>query len=71
LFCSRLLPRRAPFCGADRQFWPDLLKEGFNCRDLGTHGVNPVMIRGERIENERCAVALWGPRRYISGSKSP
>jgi hypothetical protein len=35
-----------------------------------THGIDPVMIRGERIENIG-AVALWGPRRYISGSKSP
>jgi hypothetical protein len=29
------------------------------------------MIRGERMENERAAVALWGLRRYISGSKFP
>jgi hypothetical protein len=24
----------APFFGAEGEFWPDLLKEGFNCRDL-------------------------------------
>ena len=29
------------------------------------------MIRGERMENEGAAVALWRPRRYISGSKFP
>jgi hypothetical protein len=29
------------------------------------------MIRGERIENLGGAVALWGLRRYISGSKFP
>jgi hypothetical protein len=29
------------------------------------------MIRGEWIENTRAAVALWGLRRYISGSKFP
>jgi hypothetical protein len=57
------------------EFSPDLLKEGFNCRDpghtrvcLGAHGDGPVMIRGERMENEAVTVALWGPRRYISGS---
>jgi ATP-binding cassette ChvD family protein len=27
------------------------------------------MIRGERMENEGGAVALWGPRRYISGQQ--
>jgi hypothetical protein len=32
-----------------------------------THGVGPVLIRGERIEN----IALCGLRRYINGSKFP
>ena len=32
-FSSRLWPLGACFC-AENQFWPDLLKEGFNCRDL-------------------------------------
>jgi hypothetical protein len=35
------------------------------------HGVSSVIIRGERMENDGAAVALWGPRRYISGSKFP
>jgi hypothetical protein len=60
-----------PFPGADRQFWADLLKEGFNCQDPGKDGDDPVMNRGERMENIALAVALWGPRRYISGSKFP
>jgi hypothetical protein len=62
---------QSAFSGAETQLWPDLLKEGFNCHDPGKHGVGPVMIRGERIENARPAVALWGLRRYISGSKFP
>jgi hypothetical protein len=62
---------RSAFCGADRQFWADSLKEGFNCPDPGKHGVNLVMIRGEQMENICAAVALWGLRRYISGSKFP
>jgi hypothetical protein len=57
--------------GADRQFWADSLKEGFNCHDPVKHGVGPVTIRGERMENTGAVVALWGPRRYISGSKFP
>jgi hypothetical protein len=57
--------------GAETQLWPDSLKEGFNCLGPGKHGVGPVMIRGERIENAPAAVALWGLRRYISGSKFP
>jgi hypothetical protein len=34
-----------------------------------THGDGPVFIRGERMENERLTVALWGLRGYISRSK--
>jgi len=59
------------FFGAENDFWPDLLKDGFICRDLCPHGVHPVFIRGERRENGFPAVALSGPRRYISGSKFP
>jgi hypothetical protein len=59
------------FFGAVRQFWADSLKEGFNCHDPVRHGVGSVTIRGERTENTGAAVALWGPRRYISGSKFP
>jgi hypothetical protein len=57
--------------GAENDFSPDLLKDSFNCRDLGNHGVNPVFIRGERMENAAPSVALWGLRRYMSGSKFP
>jgi hypothetical protein len=39
------------FFGAENQFLPDLLKDSFNCRDLSPHGVYPVFIRGERMEN--------------------
>jgi len=39
------------FFGAEDEFSPDLLKEGFNCLDLGPHGDQPVFIRGERMEN--------------------
>ena len=39
------------FCGAENEFSPDLLKDSFICRDLGSHGVHPVFIRGERMEN--------------------
>jgi hypothetical protein len=35
------------------------------------HGIHPVIIRGERMENAERAVALSGLRRYISGSKFP
>jgi hypothetical protein len=48
----------APFLGADRQFWLDSLKDGFNYHDPGKHGVDPVMIRSERMENIRRMVAL-------------
>jgi hypothetical protein len=68
---SRLLSRESAFWGAGRQLWADLLKDSFNCPDPGKHGVDPVMIRGERMENTGAAVALWGPHRYISGSKFP
>ncbi len=59
------------FFGAENQFSPDSLKEGFNCRDLEGDGDQAVFIHGERMENASAAVALWGPRRYISGSKFP
>jgi hypothetical protein len=39
------------FFGAEDEFSPDLLKEGFNCLDLGPHSDQPVFIRGERMEN--------------------
>jgi hypothetical protein len=59
------------FFGAETSFQLDLLKDGFNCRDLTPDGDHPVFIRGERMENASPAVALWRPRRYISGSKFP
>lgn len=35
VFRSRPLPRwKRPFWGVEGEFWPDLLKEGFNCNDL-------------------------------------
>jgi hypothetical protein len=39
------------FFGAENEFSPDLLKDGYNCRDLSAHGDHPVFIRGERMEN--------------------
>jgi hypothetical protein len=57
--------------GAENEFSPDLLKDSFNCPDLARHGDHPVFTRGERMENAGGAVALWEPRRYISGSKFP
>src|SRR2546429_3537195 len=39
------------FFGAENEFSPDLLKDSFNCRDLSPHGVYPVFIRGEWMEN--------------------
>jgi hypothetical protein len=56
--------------GAENEFSPDLLKQGFNCHHP-TGGGSLVIIRGERMENATGAVALWGARRYISDSKSP
>jgi hypothetical protein len=35
LFFARLLPSRGACFAAGNEFSPDLLKEGFNCRDLG------------------------------------
>jgi hypothetical protein len=34
VFTRGLCRVRSAFSGADRQLWPHLLKEGFNCRDL-------------------------------------
>jgi hypothetical protein len=59
------------FFGAEDEFSPDSLKDSFNCPDLGRHGDQPVFTRGERMEKAARAVALWQPRRYISGSKFP
>jgi hypothetical protein len=70
-FVRRLLSHGALFWALAASFRRDLLKEGFNCPDLAKHGVGPVMIRGERMENAGLAVALWGPRGYISGSNFP
>src|SRR5204862_1144701 len=42
---------KAPYSAPENEFSPDLLKDGFNCRDLSPHGVQPVSIRGERMEN--------------------
>src|SRR3954451_1206938 len=39
------------FFGAENEFSPDLLKDSYNCRDLGAHGDYPVFNRGERMEN--------------------
>jgi hypothetical protein len=36
--------RLGAFCRAGNEFWPDLLKEGFNCRDLA----HTPYSRGER-----------------------
>jgi hypothetical protein len=33
------------------ELWLDLLKDGFNCPDLGPDGVRSVFVRGERTEN--------------------
>ena len=43
--------RGSAFCGADSEFWPDLLKEGFNCRDLAHTWCRSRIHRGERMEN--------------------
>jgi hypothetical protein len=59
------------FRGADRQFWPDLLKDSFNCHGLAQAWYPHRNDPGERTENVSVPVALWGPRRYISGSKFP
>jgi hypothetical protein len=62
--------------GGENEFWPDLLKDSFNCRDLGhtkvcprAHGVELVIAHGEWPENGGPAVALSGAGRYIDGSK--
>jgi len=39
------------FFGAEDEFSPDLLKDSFNCLDRSRDGVDPVFIRGERMEN--------------------
>jgi hypothetical protein len=36
VFTRGLCRVRSAFWGADRQFWPHLLKEGFNCCDPGS-----------------------------------
>jgi hypothetical protein len=44
-------PRKTPYSAPENEFSPDLLKDSFNCQDLGSHGDHPVFIRGERMEN--------------------
>ena len=57
--------------GAEVQLWPDLLKDSFNCRD-SPHTWYPSRIHPVNEWKTRSpAVALWGARRYISGSKFP
>jgi hypothetical protein len=51
-----VLPRRFRVAGwrffqRHSELSPDLLKDGFNCRDRPPDGVHPVFIRGERSEN--------------------
>jgi hypothetical protein len=48
---TRALVFQNAFFGAENEFSPDSLKDSFNCLDLGRHGVYPVFIRGERMEN--------------------
>jgi hypothetical protein len=48
---TRALVFKTPYSAPENQFSPDLLKDSFNCRDLGRHGDHPVFIRGERMEN--------------------
>ena len=48
---TRALVFQNAFFGAENEFSPDSLKDSFNCLDLGGHGVYPVFIRGERMEN--------------------
>src|SRR5829696_8812950 len=48
---TQALVFKTPYSAPENEFSPDLLKEGFNCRDLGSHGDHPVVIRGERMEN--------------------
>jgi len=50
LFSFAALPQGA-FFGAENEFWPYLLKDSFNLGDSSAHGVDPVFIRGERMEN--------------------
>ena len=78
LFRARLLPPRCACFDAGNEFSPDLLKEGFNCRDpghtrpcLGPHGDGPVMIRGERSENEAPRLPFGGRAATSAGSKFP
>jgi hypothetical protein len=61
-FCrrERLLRRRKPVLAP-------FIKRRFQLFGSGAS----MVIRGERMENAGPAVALWGPRRYISGSKFP
>ena len=72
--CFRSRPGAAwsAFFGAENEFWPDLLKDGFNCP--GSGAAHMVSIPYSSVVNgwkTGPAVALWGPRRYISGSKFP
>jgi hypothetical protein len=39
------------FSGADRQFWPDLLKDSFNCHDRAQAWYPSRNDPGERMEN--------------------
>jgi ATP-binding cassette ChvD family protein len=50
-FSSRLRAARNAFSGVWNDLSPDSLKDGFNCTDQSRHGFEPVIIRGERIEN--------------------
>ncbi|MEH2591825.1 hypothetical protein [Bradyrhizobium sp. AZCC 1721] len=48
---TRALVFKTPFSALKTSFRLILLKDSFNCRDLGGHGDDPVFIRGERMEN--------------------
>ena len=52
VFSFAPFPRETPFFGAENQFSPDLLKDGFNCSDSQHIWFRPRIHRGERMQNE-------------------
>jgi hypothetical protein len=59
------------FFGAENEFSPDSLKDSFNCLDLGGHGVYPVFIRGERMENGFPRLPFGGRAATSAAAKFP
>jgi hypothetical protein len=57
--------------GAENEFSPDSLKDSFNCLDLGGHGVYPVFIRGERMENGFPRLPFGGRAATSAAAKFP